>query len=561
MGRFGHRERKTVALSVVKTCMTDSVEYSENSYDRVPYLSATFRGTHLDTLATLGKLVGLNPPAIAACRVLELGCSNGGNLLPMAYGLPGSEFVGLDLSARQIAMGQALLAELGLTNVTLHQLDLLAVDDQLGQFDYILAHGIYSWVPPAVQEKILAICNRLLTPQGLAYISYNTYPGWHMRGMVREMMLYHVRKMGAAAARVEGARSILNFLIEKVGTPEVANLSATDTAAYSAALRYEQTLLAQYQDSYVYHEHLEDINEPVYFSEFIRRAGQHGLQYISEADFVSAQLTNFSPAVAETIRTLSDDVIEAQQYMDFISNRTFRQTILCRESVTLNRTATPDRLAGMFVASPIQPASAEPEISSMKEESFNSHTGRTLTAAVPIIKAALVHLGANWPNYFSLESLLAAAHERLQPGAPQVHSAKQLAEETQLLSQTLLQCFAQGLAEIHIYPALYRTQIDPRPVASLVARLQARAGAMVANLRHEMVQLDELSRQLIVYLDGTRDRAELFNTLERLAREGLIVVQGADGQPIETETERNILLAETLNRTLQKLAGSALLTG
>jgi methyltransferase-like protein len=379
--------------------------------------------------------------------------------------------------------------------------------------------------------------------------------------MIRDMMLYHVRNTPAASDRISAARWLLNFLVEKVGTAEVANLSATDTAAYSAALRYEQALLAQYQDSYVYHEHLEDINEPVYFSEFIRRAGQHGLQYVSEADFVSAQIANFSPAVAETIRSLSGDVTEAQQYMDFVSNRTFRQTVLCRDTLTLHRTATPDRLADLFVASPIQPASSSIDITSANEESFNSHTGRTLTASTPVIKAAFLHLGQSWPNFFSLEALLAAAYERLQPGAPQVFSAKQVVEDKLLLGQTLLQCFAQGLVELHSHPALYRTQIDTHPVASLVARLQARSGSMVANLRHEMVQLDEISRQLIVYLDGAHDRAELFNIMADLVRAGSIVVQGTDGKPVVSEESRNSLLAEKLNQTLQSLAGSGLLVG
>src|SRR5258706_7772226 len=107
--------------------MTDMPEPSQNSYDQVPYPSTTFRSTHPEMLATLGSLLGLNPPAVDQCRVLEMGCSNGGNLIPMAYSLPGSEFVGLDLSARQIEMGQTSLKELGLANVALHQIDLLDV--------------------------------------------------------------------------------------------------------------------------------------------------------------------------------------------------------------------------------------------------------------------------------------------------------------------------------------------------------------------------------------------------------------------------------------------------
>jgi len=164
--------------------MTDPTSQPLNSYDAVPYPSTPYRGTHPDTLATLGTLVGMKPAPIDSCRVLELGCSDGGNLLPMAYSLPGSEFVGIDGSARQIELGLATLEALGLKNVTLKQMNLLDVGDQFGKFDYIIAHGIYSWVPPDVQDKILEICHCLLKPQGLAFVSYNTLPGWRTLSVI-----------------------------------------------------------------------------------------------------------------------------------------------------------------------------------------------------------------------------------------------------------------------------------------------------------------------------------------------------------------------------------------
>jgi len=75
--------------------MEDSEEHT--SYDEVPYESQSFPQSHPNRLATLGRLFGLSPAPVAQCRVLELGCASGGNLIPMAYHLPESEFVGLDL--------------------------------------------------------------------------------------------------------------------------------------------------------------------------------------------------------------------------------------------------------------------------------------------------------------------------------------------------------------------------------------------------------------------------------------------------------------------------------
>src|SRR5260370_36089437 len=164
------------------------------SYDELPYDDKPIRATHPDNLAAIATLYGMTPPPLDRCRVLELGCAAGHNLIAMAISLPEARFTGIDLSPRQIADGQATVAALGLPNVKLQALSVLDMDDAFGQFDYIIAHGIYSWVPAAVQDKVLSVCARNLATDGVAYGSYNTYPGWHQRGMVREMMNYHVRQ-------------------------------------------------------------------------------------------------------------------------------------------------------------------------------------------------------------------------------------------------------------------------------------------------------------------------------------------------------------------------------
>ena len=133
---------------------------TQSAYDQVPYPSLSYSQSHPDRLATVATLLGMSPTPVNRCRVLELGCASGGNLIPMAYGLPESDFVGIDNSARQIAEGQAMVKTLGLKNVTLGYLDILDVNVELGQFDYIIAHGVFSWVPRAVQEKILEIWAR-----------------------------------------------------------------------------------------------------------------------------------------------------------------------------------------------------------------------------------------------------------------------------------------------------------------------------------------------------------------------------------------------------------------
>src|SRR5437762_2729762 len=187
------------------------------SYEDVPYESKPIYRTHPDGLAALATVFGLEPPAVSRCRVLELGCASGGNLLPMALGLPESQFVGIDLSPRQVRQGQETIDALGVTNLELKALSIMDVGEEFGQFDYIICHGVYSWVPPEVQDKILAICSRNLTSNGVVYISYNCYPGWHACGMIRQMMCYHTRRIADPLVRVREARALLDFLCRMIG--------------------------------------------------------------------------------------------------------------------------------------------------------------------------------------------------------------------------------------------------------------------------------------------------------------------------------------------------------
>src|SRR5262249_12745352 len=163
------------------------------TYDQVPYDARPRYATHPDCLATLAVLLGMKPAPVDRCRVLEVGCATGGNLIPLAQALPQSTFVGFDLAPRQIEQGRRVAAAAGLGNIDLRPVGILDVDQSVGQFDYILCHGVYSWVGPDVRDAILRLCRDRLAPQGVAYVSYNTYPGWHLRAPIRDLMRYHVR--------------------------------------------------------------------------------------------------------------------------------------------------------------------------------------------------------------------------------------------------------------------------------------------------------------------------------------------------------------------------------
>src|SRR3954447_23837863 len=179
-------------------------------YDTVAYPGHPFPQTHPNRLASLGRLYGLATPAPAGCRLLELGCGDGGNLLPMACGLPGARFVGVDISGQAIAAAPARAQAAGSEDVTFEQASLAAVAPAAGSFDYVIAHGVFSWVPEPIREALMALCGRALSEHGVAYISYNTLPGGHLRDVVRKILKAHVAEAQPPAQQLAAARELLD---------------------------------------------------------------------------------------------------------------------------------------------------------------------------------------------------------------------------------------------------------------------------------------------------------------------------------------------------------------
>ena len=509
-----------------------------NPYDAVPYSVCAFPQTRPDRLATMAMLFGMQPAPADRCRVLELGCASGGNLIPMALGAPESQFVGLDLSQRQIEEGQAITRELGLANLELHTASILDVHREWGLFDYILVHGVYSWVPPEVQDKILAICKENLAPQGVAYVSYNAYPGWHARGAVREMLWYHTRRMTDPVQRIRAARGMMQFLAAST----VEDKSPIPAGGeYGLLLRQELALLKQVPDTYLLHEHLEEYNEPLYFHQFAQRAADKGLQYLGEAQIGSMVASKFGPEIEKTLRQISPDLLHMEQYMDFLRNRMFRQTLLCHEGVKLDYALKPEVVKDLYIASVAKPVSPEPDLSSDKPAQFRGPGQATLTTRDPLMKAAMVCLAESWPMPMRFEELLAAAKSRLEGATGGVEIG---AASVDGLPTRILNCFASGLIEFSMSPPCFTNKISEKPVASPYARLRARTDEKLANYRLEPLLMRDPSRLILRHLNGEHDMAALV----------AILVQWLKAQPLPTNGQPNLDgLEERAERYLQVL--------
>jgi methyltransferase-like protein/2-polyprenyl-3-methyl-5-hydroxy-6-metoxy-1,4-benzoquinol methylase len=526
------------------------------SYDEVPYLSMPFVETHPDRLATVATMFGMTPapPPVATCRLLELGCAAGENLLALALTHPAAEFHGLDLSQRHVASARAASARLGLSNVHVQQLDILDFPADIEPFDFIVVHGVYSWVPAKVRDMILHICRQHLQPNGVAYISYNVYPGWRLRGIIRDILLYHVRQIVEPQERIRQALTLLQFMAEAVP------LDVPTHQVFRQALTYLQT-----QDSLaqLYHDYLEPVNEPVYFHEFAAHAARHDLQFLAEADVEEMQTSRFPADVAAVLDGFGDDVLQREQYLDFLKNRAFRRTLLCHREVQVDRHLRPERLTNMYLA--VEVDCEEPLTGSEAAQplEFRSRRGISGTTDHALTQAALRHLGAIWPQCVLFPSLVAAAAAGCARNGPGGLPASTTAHDLSQLAENLLQLYAGGMLELHVAPPPIASCVSARPVASPWSRFQIEQGRTVTNLRHQRVQMEPLARRLVWLLDGTRDRPQLLDELaEWVAREGLTLPESSapPGSPRPTAGAAiREILSQTLEDALQTVAYSSLL--
>ena len=522
-------------------------EVQFSSYEEVPYESRPFAVTHPDTLATVATLFGMRPAPPGRCRVLELGCAGGGNLIPMALTLPESTFLGIDLSPSHIAQGQKVAQTLNLKNIDLRAQSILEVDRTLGEFDYILCHGVYSWVPPEVQDSILRICKENLAPSGVAYISYNTFPGWHLKGLLRGMLNFHASHFSDAATRLRQSRAFMDLLDRTV---------QGSTNVYGRLIEEQIDEIKPSMDSYLFHEYLEDVNAPLYFYEFAERAAARGLQYLEEAE-PNPMPSGLPAEVLRILQQLPVGLIHREQYYDFIRGRPFRRTLLCHDSVSVHRPPSVKALAGMYLTAIARPVSPAADLGSTAVEQFQGLRGRTASTNDPLVKAALVYLAQEWPRAVPLPELWAAIEASLA-GAPEESRAR-LREGPDLLAGIMLQCWAGGLVEAHVHVAPFVIEVRERPLASPLARLQAAGEGQVANLRHWAVELSDFDRLVLRQLDGVHDREAILRALQRLVDEGELNAEH-EGRPLRG-AEARPLLEESLGPSLERLARSALLMG
>ncbi len=516
---------------------------AQNRYDLVPYFSHPFQKTHPENLYTLARLFGVDAPEVKTARVLELGCAGGGNIIPMAFNLRKGHFVGVDLSKKQLQLGWDLITKLELTNITLEQMSISDIDDDFGKFDYIICHGVYSWVPPDIQTKILEICSRNLTATGIAYVSYNCLPGWNFTKSIRDMMLYHVADFEAPAEKAEQARCMLQFII---------NSQDRSDKAYTTYLKSEMDILSKHQDAYLLHDHLEDINEPLYFHEFMQRAHRHELAYLGDTDLFTMYPDNLDGGVAATIQKIPE-LIKAEQYMDFIRNRRFRSTLLCHADADVNRKLDVNDIEQFYVLTRAFPEKEVVPADMENGAPLHFTTGEVvLTLRDHISKTAMLILAENCYQPIAYTELC----DRIRQNTGMRHInyiREQLNDDL-----NLLRLLFAGMIRISSSAGPYTITVADKPEVTRMVRYQSEKGDIVTNQRHEPTVLNDAERILVRYLDGSNNHDRLTELLGDHISSGDLKLE-LDGQELPASEEVSGHVSLVCKNMLKTLAEHALL--
>lgn len=465
-------------------------------YDEIHYPGGVFPSTHPEHLATIASLYGMEPVPVDRCRVLELGCGFGANLLPMAYHYPQARFTGIDLSESSIARGRENIAALSLSNVELHHLDILDIGPEFGEFDYVISHGVYSWVPDAVRDKMLAIFKANLSPRGVCYVSYNAYPYSHARNVARDMVLFHTRGIVESRDKIAQARAILRFL---------SDASRADTV-HGAMLREQYTRVSGMADEFFFHDDLNEIAQAFLLHQVVERAQSHGLQYLSDADFARGCINRYPDGVRSVLQGFpNEERVARDQYQDFIDGFGFRRTLLCHDHVTLQRIVSRDFMRRCHFTGASSPVRDQADSTSGSELQFGTRDQSVFGISDEFVKAAFLQLAAAWPRALAFDELLRATRADL----PTADESRSMDDDAKLLAGAMFNLACNDAISFSLYPRGQAANPD-KPLASPLARRQSETDTLVVNLLHQAVRLEDREAcHILQLLDGSRNLDQL----------------------------------------------------
>jgi len=521
-----------------------------STYDEVPYTSYPFPQSNPLLLHTIARMFGLDAPPPQTARVLEIGCAAGANIMSIASCYPNSHCVGFDNSLIQIEAGLKTMKAAGVKNLELRHLSIMDITKEFGTFDYIIAHGVLSWIPLEVQDKILEICKTNLSQNGVAYISYNTLPGWNSARIIRDMMLYHTSQYNNPTQKVQQARWFLEFINDSTKNSQTM---------LSQALQREMNLISGQPDFYLLHEHLEANNHAFYFHEFMAKARINELQYLGDVSLETMFSGNL-PEATTTFLNATNDIVRTEQYMDFINDRRFRQTLLCHNERMLDWNVPPQIIEeGCLVSRFSYPDGFEThDITRMQRLTFGTSHELTLTTDDVLILAMLKVFFEAKREPVTLEFLARKVREKLRQVNYVLRDDGPFEMERKLSMLCLRYVFLGGLGfYAGTFPCVYN--VSKKPMTSVMSRYMAVADEWVCNQRLECTFLNTFDKILLRYLDGTRDLSALVACIMPHFETKELIMNDDKNQPMTNMAEIRIQIPIVIEQRLRNLAECSLL--
>jgi 2-polyprenyl-3-methyl-5-hydroxy-6-metoxy-1,4-benzoquinol methylase/methyltransferase-like protein len=471
-------------------------DLAEAAYDQVPYRSQAWPESRPEFLATLGFLYGFPRLEIGKARILELGCGDGGNLIPLAVAYPDSTLVGIDISSEQIKLAKQASKHLNLRNLSLEAQRFSDLSTDTTKFDIIIAHGILSWVAPEVQLQVLKLCQQLLADQGLVFLSYNALPGWHGEQAIRDNLLMLTQKTDPSLAKVKQGLHYLEFMRDHAMESD----SVYQTVLKTVSQRVEQSPGIHF----FAHEYLSSENHAYYFTDFVEKIKPYGLKVLCHAEHSPPDLENLDADLLSELSTMARDSTELQQYADFFTNKRFHQHILCHDSVKTSFHVNPVKITELWITSSLQPASNQ------AHGTFVTPHGQKLEITHDFYISFFNKLAERWPSPTRFHDIFTQCVAENPTTSPE-----HLRQELEELCELLLQCFYGNIVSLSLNAPPYQAKAGERPCVSALVRQDVANDQPTTNLLHQSLYVDDpLLKEVFQKLDGTHDRQSLLTMFE-----------------------------------------------
>ena len=305
-----------------------STEYVED----VPYVRHFLADLSPARLRLVAALDGVRPPPIRELDYCELGCAHGDTLAALAACHPEGRFLGIDINATHIASAKRLARDGALENIGFLERDLEdLVTEDIGEFDYIVAHGLISWVSPAKRAALLAFARAKLKPGGLLHVSYNAMPGWASVEPLRQLLLFSAERPGESTLDRARRGVELAQALERAGAEYF-----TANPAASEMLR----TMTRAGLPYVVHEYMHEHWVPMYFARVAWEMAQADLHFAGALPLHENFRDLALPAAAQPVLASVEDRVAFESLKAFVTNEFFRRDVFVRGPVARSADVT-----------------------------------------------------------------------------------------------------------------------------------------------------------------------------------------------------------------------------